>query len=180
MRFIHIPKNAGTSIQNTLGPTSLGHRRVYEVEECGPLFTCIRNPYDRAASIYWFMRQQQGNAFFNMVKTWKDVNEFWLTIDESGLPYHRRIVTSQISFLRDKKGVGEISSRIETVLRYETLTEDWPAFALLHDLPPLPHKNKSEGRTSPNWQEELSAESIAKIGELYADDFEHLNYERIS
>ena len=178
MRFIHIPKNAGTSIQNMLGPTSLGHRRVHELKG-SPFFACVRNPYDRAVSAYWFIRQTQARVAFNMAKTWKDVNEFWISFEKENKSPFGRLVANQIDFIREVKGTGGISPRIETVLRYETLAEDWPAFALLHDLPPLPHKNKSELRPATPWQEQLSDESISKIGELYAEDFETLNYERL-
>jgi len=178
MRFIHIPKNAGTSIQNMFGPTSLGHRRVHELKG-SPFFACVRNPYDRAVSAYWFIRQTQARVAFNMAKTWKDVNEFWISFEKENKSPFGRLVANQIDFIRDVKGTGGVSPRIETVLRYETLAEDWPAFALLHDLPPLTHKNKSELRPATPWQEQLSDESIAKIGELYADDFETLNYERL-
>ena len=64
MRFVHIPKNAGTSIQNMLGPTSLGHRRVHELKG-SPFFACVRNPYDRAVSAYWFIRQTQARVATN-------------------------------------------------------------------------------------------------------------------
>ena len=114
---------------------------------------------------------------FDMSSEHTSLLYFWQTIDKRQHPVVKWLYSPQIEYLRDEQKA--ISPRIQHLLRFETLTEDWPAFALLHDLPPLPHKNKSEGRTSPNWQEELSAESIAKIGELYADDFEHLNYERL-
>jgi hypothetical protein len=161
-----------------LGPTSLGHRRVHELKG-SPFFACVRNPYDRAVSAYWFIRQTQARVAFNMAKTWKDVNEFWISFEKENKSPFGRLVANQIDFIREVKGTGGISPRIETVLRYETLAEDWPAFALLHDLPPLPHKNKSELRPATPWQEQLSDESISKIGELYAEDFETLNYERL-
>ena len=179
MILIHIPKTAGTSIQRALGPTSIGHKKISKVE--GDLFfTCVRNPYDRAVSIYWFIRKIKKKLPFNITKTYKSLNEFWFDISKAGISGDRGLLHKQIDFLRDDITKGGISPRIKTVLRYETLADDWPAFALLHDLPPLQHKNKSDQRPDVPWQDELSDESIAIIGELYADDFEHLNYERIS
>jgi len=179
MILIHIPKTAGTSIQQALGPTSIGHKKISQVDG-DSFFTCVRNPYDRAVSTYWFLRQMKKKMPFNLTKTYKSLNEFWLDISEQESPQERPLLNNQMDFLRDSIGEGGISPRIKTVLRYETLAEDWPAFALLHDLPPLTHKNKSELRPATPWQDELSDESIAKIGELYAEDFETLNYERLS
>ena len=84
----------------------------------------------------------------------------------------------QIDFLRDKPDKGGISPRIQHLLRYETLAEDWPAFASEHDFAELPHLNKSERPST--WRDEMTPELVAIINERFADDFEHLNYERLS
>jgi len=179
MILIHIPKTAGTSIQKALGPTSIGHKKVSKAKG-DSFFTCVRNPYDRAVSIYWFIRKIKKKLPFNITKTYKSLDEFWLDVSKDGVSGDRGLLHKQIDFLRDDITKGGISPRIKTVLRYETLADDWPAFAAKHNLPVLEHKNKSHQRPAIPWQEELSDESIAIIGELYADDFEHLNYERIS
>ena len=178
MIFIHIPKTAGTSIQQALGPTSIGHKKISQVDG-DSFFTCVRNPYDRAVSTYWFLRQMKKKMPFNLTKTYKSLNEFWLDISEQESTQERPLLNNQMDFLRDRIGEGGISPRIKTVLRYETLKDDWTAFAAKHNLPPLEHKNKSHQRPAMPCHEELSDESIAIIGELYADDFEHLNYERL-
>ena len=178
IKLLHIPKNAGTSMQKAIGTPSIGHKRFKDLKG-GKYFACVRNPYDRAVSVYWFMRKIQSNIPFNLAATFKNINEFWRDIPTARTSERVGLIDPQMDFLKEKGGNG-ISPRIETVLRYETLADDWPAFALLHDLPPLPHKNKSELRPATHWREQLNKESIARIGELYADDFEHLNYERIS
>ena len=177
IQLLHIPKNAGTSMQKAIGTPSIGHKRFKDLKD-GEYFACARNPYDRAVSVYWFMRKIQTNIPFNLAATFKTLDEFWRDMPKDRAKERVKLIDPQMDFLCEKDGTG-ISPRIKTILRFETLADDWPAFAAEHDLPPLPHKNKSELRPATHWSEQLNKESIAKIGEIYADDFEHLNYERI-
>ena len=98
------------------------------------------------------------------------VNSFW-----TEKASHIRPIT----FTQPQMKWLQAVERIDKLIRFETLAGDWEQFALEHDLPVLIHKNQNGSRPSTPWQEELTAESIAMIGELYADDFEHFNYERI-
>lgn len=202
--FIHIPKTAGLSVLKSSGIKSHRHLilRWVDWEEGTPILSAIRNPYDRIVSVYYFLHKMQNEAgnfnrrlqpqkhkisSFDGVNQWVDYfynNQNEYTGSQS--PETKRALWvmqcffhQQINYINEADG-EPVSERITDILRYETLADDWAAYALLHDLPPLQHKNKSELRPSTPWQEELTAESIAKIGELYADDFEHLNYERIS
>jgi len=205
MIFIHIPKTAGLSVLQATKLARHGHKPIRHVETNNGeyVFTVVRNPYDRAVSQYYYMRGNIENAahspYLDKVAqtpevkkqkaTWEKirknnplllsagVNNFW--IDHFGKKEAKcwAFFYPQTHFLTGKKPISE---RINKVLRYETLAEGWPRFAAKHGFDDLPHVNKSKLRTSPSWQDELTAESIAKIGEIYADDFEHLNYERIS
>ena len=82
-------------------------------------------------------------------------------------------------FMQPQKAWLEDVERIDKLIRFETLAEDWAEMQQTFDLPDLEHKNGDTSRPTTPWQEELSEESIAKIGEIYAEDFEHLNYERL-
>jgi len=159
------------------GVGTVGHQKLSQVEG-GEYFACVRNPYDRACSLYWFMLGRQKFMPFQIAATYKTLTEFWATMGNQTKPHARHISSNQIDFLRDKPGKGGISPRIKHLLRYETLAEDWSAFAEKNGFAELQHLNKSE-RPSP-WQDEMTPELVAIINELYADDFEHLNYERIS
>jgi hypothetical protein len=179
MKFLHIPKTAGTSILRTIGAKSEGHNIVSQLT--GDFFSCVRNPYDRACSMYWFMLERwmkiKKMQPFDMSAGPASLLYFWQTIDHRQHPINKALYAPQIEYLRDNPGEGGISPRIKHLFRYETLQQDWPAFASEHSFAELPHLNKSERPST--WQDELTEESIAIIGELYADDFEHLNYERI-
>jgi len=180
MQFLHIPKTAGTSILKATNGRSDGHKLIGDLQG-DSFFSCVRNPYDRACSVYWFMlgrwKLMKKMQPFDMSSEHTSLLYFWQTIDKRQHPVVKWLYSPQIEYLRDEQKA--ISPRIQHLLRFETLTEDWPAFAAEHGFAELPHINKSE-RPSESWQEEMTPELIAIINELYADDFEHLNYERIS
>lgn len=177
MKFIHVPKTAGSSMLRATAIRSEGHKKLNKFE-CGELFACTRNPYDRACSLYWFILGRQKVMPYNITARYKTLLEFWQTIDETKQMIRKNIFASQMDFLRDEVGVGGVSPRIKHLLRFETLAEDWPAFASKHNFKPLPHVNKSE-RPCKTWQDEMTPELIDIINERYADDFEYLKYERI-
>jgi len=188
IKFLHIPKTAGTSIQKAIAINSLGHLKLSQVK--GEIFfACSRNPYDRACSVFYFLNRvsvkmpeinKRDKSLFPIMDAAKTMSlvDFWQHIQKNGAPERARLIHRQIDFLRDKPGVDGISPRIKHLIRFETLAEDWPAFAEKNGFAELQHLNKSE-RLSP-WQDEMTPELVAIINELYADDFEHLNYERIS
>jgi len=213
MSFLHIPKNAGSSINQAVEVKGTNHYPLrwrgidprIKIDAESPIFTSIRNPYDRILSVFYFLKQSQrhprvlrqrrvrGRTFDRMTK-FEDVNDFinrFYNEPERFRHNHKDdertrfmlwntqcFYYEQINFINDADG-EPISERINTVLRYETLAEDWPKFASENGFDNLPHANASKLRQGRNWQDELTEESIAKIGELYADDFEHLNYERL-
>ena len=98
------------------------------------------------------------------------VNSFW-----TEKASHIRPIT----FTQPQKAWLQDIDRIYKLIRFETLAVDWAEIQQTFNLPALEHKNGDTSRPATPWQDELSDESIAKIGELYADDFEHLNYERL-
>lgn len=65
--FIHVPKAAGTSINQALYGRFMGHPRASDVERWGstrlralPRFAVVRNPWDRLLSAYRFARRGSG------------------------------------------------------------------------------------------------------------------------
>jgi len=114
---------------------------------------------------------------FSMAAGYIGLLDFWKTANERENQLTIRLMTPQMDYLREKPGEGGISPRIKHLFRFETLAEDWPAFAAEHGFSELPHVNQSERPAT--WQEEMTPELIDIINELYADDFKHLNYERL-
>lgn len=68
------------------------------------------------------------------------------------------------------------SARVDKIIKFESIENEWRELQEEHNLPDLKHINKSTHR---HWPKELDNESIKVLGELYADDFEHLGYERL-
>jgi hypothetical protein len=65
--FIHVPKAAGTSINQALYGRFMGHARAVDIERWGsarlralPRFAVVRNPWDRLLSAYRFARRGSG------------------------------------------------------------------------------------------------------------------------
>jgi chondroitin 4-sulfotransferase 11 len=65
--FIHVPKAAGTSINQALYGMFMGHPRASDVEKWGgdrlrrlPRFAVVRNPWSRLVSAYRFARRGGG------------------------------------------------------------------------------------------------------------------------
>tara|TARA_R100001082_G_C4309554_1_gene136115 strand:+ start:105 stop:755 length:651 start_codon:yes stop_codon:yes gene_type:complete len=63
--FIHIPKNAGTSIRRYFGNFSTYHETINDFKDVFPneynsykKFTIVRNPYDRMVSWYFYIQKQ--------------------------------------------------------------------------------------------------------------------------
>lgn len=92
------------------------------------------------------------------------VNEFWIKY-KGGVKF----MQPQVSWMA---GV----TRFDRVVRFESIESEWQELQRVHNLPDLKHINKSKHK---NWGDELSNEAIKAIGEFYADDFEHLGYERL-
>ena len=214
MLFLHIPKNAGTSIREATGLRETGHQPLrwwgkglfyQKVDTTADIFAAVRNPYDRIISIFYFLKKAHENKKslyqhrirrdFARMTEFANVNDFidalyhfpqrfkhLATDDERNrfvLWQTQCFYYPQVDFLNDGDG-QPISDKIKHILRCERLGQDWSEMMTRNGYNQLPHKNKSKLRPATPWQDELTAESIAKIGELYADDFEHLNYERIS
>jgi chondroitin 4-sulfotransferase 11 len=67
--FIHVPKAAGTSLNQALYGRFMGHPRASDIERWGsarlrklPRFAVVRNPWDRLLSAYRFARRGSGGG----------------------------------------------------------------------------------------------------------------------
>lgn len=146
-------------------------------------FTVVRNPYDRACSAWWStcMRGKDRYGFINAFK-------------KHGLP---NTLLSFLTIVRKNyfggkcmpaKGQYEYLScnRIDYILRFEMLNNDFNHLEFLQNDVVLNGINETTYITEnnpairPDWTELVDSESIKLINEIYFDDFDLLDYEKLS
>lgn len=169
LRFFHIPKTAGMSICKAMGIPA-GHRRIMNQKPSDFVFSCVRNPYDRAVSLFYYLADKSPEYKKQFMTDGETVNSFWT---------EKAMHIRPITFSQPQKAWLQAIERIDKLIRFETLAADWAEMQQAFNLPDLEHKNGDTSRPATPWQDELTTESIAKIGELYADDFDYLGYERL-
>ena len=133
--FIHIPKNAGQSIRNTLFENLLpGHMKAYTYQLIFPKkifesyykFAFARNPWDRLASAYMFMK---GGGAHEKDRLWSEKTltqyDSFESFVKNGLRSHE-VQTwphfrPQVDFLRGQNGKIEL----DFIGRFENLQQDF-------------------------------------------------------
>lgn len=181
--FIHIPKNAGTSILSSLGH-SRGRDHVEWRHYVGAnpkwfenyhKFAICRHPMDRLLSAYQYAKRG-GNKSPQDMRLKKYIDEHsdsfisfvdrvldWTFIQENLL------FKPQYLFVYD----GEENIKVDTLLRFESLSEDWRILAeKLGVKQTLGKENTSANVSLPELSELLSA----KVNELYEKDFRLFGY----
>lgn len=170
--FIHIPKNAGMSIESVI--YGCGHETVADLfgnegkdSDGWNISAIVRNPYDRAVSV-WAHGLQVSDAPFNWPARFSDYvgllpTRLWQT--------HAR---PQYSFLITKAGLGGKGNLF--VGRFERLPEAYGRICGLHGVenpPDLPHVNRSLRR---HWKDYYTYDLIQAINRLYWEDFAYFDY----
>ena len=132
LRFIHSPRTAGTSIRHALGLEGAADHSTLDylrnklgIEELEKLFTftVIRNPYARLVSYCWLYRRSK-----------EKFDHFVRAVAANGAA---GIMCSQVSRI-SLDGI----IRVNKILRFDTLADQWQSFARDFGLPPtLEHKN---------------------------------------
>lgn len=180
--FIHIPKNAGSSVMEALYGKAFGHRPAsfYMANDARKFkrrmtFAIVRNPYDRFCSIFYNYlslpglspwQKNVGKSFFslysspdelaNKIRTNQRTKAFYMSLIHS-LPQRDWLMVEgkivvQYLFPFEKM------DKVETFLR--DVLQD-PVFS-------LPHVNAS--KRSNTWQNEIGLEAKQLIEKLYKDD----------
>jgi len=167
--FIHIPKNAGTSIEAFFANNSFRiqpnkHADIFEIKRKFKnsynnyrKFTIIRNPYDKMVSWYFYLKRNLGENH-NVVKfnEWiKDPTKLWHIEDP-------------ISYLKPQH--EWIDETVE-ILRFENLNKELNKFFGIEI--ELPITNKSNHN---HYLDYYNEESLNIIYNKYKKDFEKYNY----
>ena len=170
--FIHIPKNAGTSIEEYFGNGSVRiqpskHADIYEIKARFKnsynkyrKFTIIRNPYDKMESWYFYLKRNLGENY-NIIEfnDWiKDPSKFWHANDP-------------ISFLKPQ--CDWIDSTVE-IIKFENLKDDLNNF--FNKKINLPITNKSNHS---HYLDYYNSDSLNIIYNRYEKDFNKFNYKKL-
>ena len=185
--FIHIPKCAGVSINKTLfGNLGCGHLTANDYEiifnpfEFKRLykFTVVRNPYDRLASSFFFLRN---GGFNEQDKQWADrylipytnFEEFILKgLRLPNISSHHHFLPQTYYILNYRKQLA-----VDFVARFETLEKDFQVICKrLGRSDELLHLNKYS-RPVKSFKTLYSIETRGIVEACYADDFRYLNYQ---
>lgn len=166
--FIHIPKCAGRSIRKVLRPPNiyLRHRKYKHMPDTVKANDCwavIRNPYDRAVSMYGYILLRHGNFKIEPQKLldwWKGSFTDYVV---HGNPLST-LTDSQLSYIQRDDNI------LINLIRFENLEKELKDKVGIE----IPHKNKSnrENDYRPYYTEEL----YDIITERYREDIETFGY----
>ena len=193
--FIHIPKNAGESIENTLGiyggnPDEtlwgvINDRCVLQHLTASELkdhflpsetwdnyfkFAVVRNPWSKAVSEYnWYLRRDPKISFYKWVhslKTYLESNKI-THIEEVG---HN---IEQFKYIYDKNG----NILVDRILRFENIKAEFNTLSAEKNWNvELLNITTTASRNKIDFQRYYDHDTIAKIAEIYSRDIEIFGY----
>jgi len=192
LRYIHTRKCAGSSIKGFFKQRGIdikyGDGYLWDMDEkpfTETVFSVVRNPYTRVLSGYnhmmnwgipWKKYHERQRTQLGKVEGWYleydhvkwpkdnllDFVEKYDSIDE----VWRHVTATQSSFL---------NGRVDYLMRFETLQEDWKKFCDFIEMPyfPLPHLNNHD-----EWKKTyFTDEEIAWVQDTFRDDFKNFGYD---
>ena len=170
--FIHIPKNAGTAIEEYFGNTSFKiqpgkHDDIHDIKKrflstynSHRKFTIIRNPYDKMVSWYFYLKRNLGENYdvidFN---EWiKDPSKFWHVDDP-------------ISYLKPQH--EWVDDTVE-IIKFENINKEINKFFKKEIDLPIVNKSNHD-----HYSSYYNEESSNIIYDRYKKDFEKYNYKKL-
>ena len=151
--FRRLPRNASTSISSISDFKVLDSDTLLSNDmDLDKTFSVIRNPYDRAVSMYhWFRKEQTFSEFVQSLihRDNFNVQQLWHTNEQF-----------KYVSVNDKIAI--------TLFRFEILSEDFDLFGYK-----LPHLNKSKRKGYKNYYTCKTREIVEHV---YRNDFKHFNY----
>jgi hypothetical protein len=187
--FIHIPKAAGTSINQALYGRFMGHVRASDIERWGtaelrslPSFAITRNPWDRLVSAYRYSRRlhdvdwKAGPSVPAVVrKQIPDIHTFAAFVIE-WLQYQN---VSKMNLIYQPQSLFVCDHRGRVCIDHIGKFEDFaPTYLFIKEhlgpMPALPKTNRSGEPV--DYKTFYTPELIDIVGELYSQDVRNFGY----
>lgn len=178
--FIHIPKNAGQSISNTLYGQTIHHKKAvffkkfnYKFYKNAFVFACVRDPVDRFKSAYSYL--QAGGQLKQEKKMTKTLSnrsldsfiDYLSSVEVDKIPDLSHFHT-QTSYVAEENAPRSlIVDRIYKMNELETLVRD---FKILSKVQPL-HDVLPKINTSNSHRITLTSQQEEKIQRIYRIDY---------
>lgn len=192
--FIHLPKNAGTSITNWLVENVNGEvvkrkhdsfdlcKQRYPNRIINFSYAVVRNPWDRLVSAYFYNRKFYERKYSN--------------IDDLILKKSNSKVLTKLNYIKESKNIvekdfnyfvkqlkylpvehlqTEMCKGVKYILTYENLQKDFEVLQNYYNIDtPLPINNKSNHK---QYQQYYNNDTIDIVYNYYRDDIKKWNYE---
>ena len=187
--FIHIPKNAGTSIETYFDkePHVKGfqiarkHDNIEIIKNNFPekyktykKFTIIRNPYDRMVSWYFFLKYELSNMWRNYFDLENEDVFGWRFLSfKEFLKNPEKVNLEMIIKMKQLMARAGISKTVE-IIKFENLNKELSEFFEKEINLPIINKSKHE-----HFLKYYDKDSLDVVYEKYKKDFKKFNYKRI-
>jgi len=183
--FIHIPKNAGTSVKKSLGLDShIGHQPLSWYQNIDPIkcknyfkFCFVRNPWDRLVSSFFYLKNKKSttnNSFMlqEFVSRFSSFDEFVLNWLNPENIYKDKTFFPQHYFMRDRMGMlcMDFVGRVENIQNDLDIVLDH--LGITHNIL-LQHVNKSE---RDSYRKYYTTKSKRIVEMAYSEDIALFNY----
>lgn len=198
--FMHIPKNAGTSLEKSLAKIQgtedvsgmLQNKRdllIYQTTNANPNYLFIlfsRNPYDRLVSVYRHsMRKRRRFPKLSFSEYCIALCDYFIDKKDDGWlsTFDKRHARPQYFFIPINKKLLNKNLTIQPnnlfIGKFENLENDFNELMLKFNRSDivLPHHKWGSGGSS-DYNTYYDEESIYCVNELYEKDFEIFKYER--
>lgn len=165
MEFLHIPKTGGTSIVECLHEKtqSWGHYPVNKIpeEKRSTVWSVIRNPYDRAVSIYEYMNRMEPEKL--------SFKEWWKVNGQNRISniVADCFIEQTLSYFLCIDGQVAVPHIVEF--------KEFPAWCEKELGISVPHKNRTTRKR--DYKEYYDDESFELITDRFQEDLRTFNYE---
>jgi hypothetical protein len=177
--FIHINKNAGTSIGKAIGLPIKNHLTAKEVIarigqdkwNSAYKFTLVRNPWDKAVSLYEYRRKKDRTKIASHGILFSDWVKMTYGEEKDFSYYNARAFQPQVDWLKDNEG----NVAMDFVGKFESINADFKHITKAIGLDAeLPHLNASK---RVGYQSYYDDETRDIIAHWFREDIELFGYE---